>query len=57
MFSTVTLVKKFFIKTFLMQVRNIKDPDICVGLFTIWKWSVKIFKSLLGETFKLKDHN
>ena len=57
MFSTVTLVKKFFIKTFLMQARNIKDPDICVGLFTIWKWSVKIFKSLLGETFKLKDHN
>ena len=41
----------FAITVFLTDVIY-QDPDICVGLFTVWTWSVKISKDLFSDTLK-----
>ena len=55
MFSVVTLEKNFSIRAFLIWRWSVKDSNICVGLFTMSLWSVKISK-IYFMAF-LKYHN
>ena len=44
--------KKFFHQSFLDIDMIYQNTDICVGLFTIWTWSVKISEKHFCDTFK-----